>query len=60
MYACVKKAPHNHEAVIIVSGASEEIRTPDLWLRRPTLYPLSYRRIILFNPEIIAPLEQSG
>lgn len=35
--------------------APEEIRTPDLWLRRPTLYPLGYRR----NAEIISPLEQS-
>lgn len=27
-----------------LNGAPEEIRTPDLRLRRPTLYPLSYRR----------------
>ena len=33
-----------------VIGAPEEIRTPGLWLRRPTLYPLSYRR----NVRIIA------
>ena len=33
------------EAINIVSdGAPEEIRTPDLRLRRPTLYPLSHRR----------------
>ena len=25
-------------------GAPVEIRTPDPWLRRPILYPLSYRR----------------
>ena len=27
-------------------GALEEIRTPDLRLRRPTLYPLSHKRNI--------------
>lgn len=31
-------------------SALEEIRTPDLWLRRPTLYPLGYKR----NVKIIA------
>ncbi len=36
-------------------SALEEIRTPDLWLRRPTLYPLGYKR----NAEIISPLVQS-
>lgn len=30
------------------TGAPGAIRTPDLRLRRPALYPLSYRRVFVF------------
>ena len=31
--------------LLSVAGAPERIRTSDLWFRRPSLYPLSYRRL---------------
>ena len=30
--------------LVIISGASDRNRTCDYWLRKPGLYPLSYRR----------------
>ena len=48
-----EKAPsisRNGAEYSVSYGAPEEIRTPGLRFRRPTLYPLSYRR----NAKIIA------
>src|SRR6056297_26045 len=33
-----------HYLLAVNTGAPGEIRTHDLWFRRPALYPLSYRR----------------
>lgn len=37
-----------HQAAITSIGAPDRVRTCDLRLRKPTLYPLSYRCIIKF------------